>query len=76
MADFSVHRVTSVVAKVGEPQKDCTGELYAVTKITIHTQDGEEHGITLFGGRDFDNPQTAVYPFVEMERPNVGQPND
>lgn len=76
MAELSIHRVTSVVAHVGEPQPDCTGEMYAVTKIAIHTEEGEEHQITLFGARDFDNPQTPVYPFVEMERPSVTESND
>jgi hypothetical protein len=75
MAELSIHRVTSVVAHVGEPQDDLAGEKYAVTKIIIHTKD-EEHQVVLFGARNFDNPQTPVYPFVELERPNVEQPND
>ena len=76
MADFSAHRVTSVKVHVGEPQPDCTGEMYAVTKIYIQTEDEGEHMVTLFSARGFDNPQTPVYPFVEMERPNVEQPDD
>lgn len=76
MAELGIHRVTSVVANVGQPQKDIAGDPYAVTIIKIHTEDGEEHQITLYGARDFDNPQTPVYPFVEMERPDVSEPNE
>jgi hypothetical protein len=77
MAELGIHRVTSVVAFVGEPQKLTDEDKpYAVTKIRITTKDGEEHQITLFGARDFDNPQTPVYPFVEMERPDVSEPDE
>lgn len=79
MSETSIHRVTSVKALVGEPQEDIMGERYCVTKIEITTEEGYDHRITLFGARakldlDLDgNPQTAVYPFVEMERPNVDE---
>lgn len=78
MAELGIHRVTSVVAHVGEPQslKHGDDDRYAVTKIRVNTEDGEEHTIVLFGAWGFDNPQTPVYPFVEMERPNVEQPDD
>jgi hypothetical protein len=76
MAELSIHRVTSVVAEVGQPQLDIAEEPYAVTKIRIKTDDDEEHTIVLFGARNFDNPQTPVYPFVEMERPYVEQSDD
>jgi hypothetical protein len=77
MADFSVHRVTNVRVFVSEPQNlPGDWEKYAVTKIYITTEEGHEHLVTLFGARGFDNPQTAVYPMVELERPNVPESDD
>ncbi len=77
MAELGIHRVTSVVAHVGQPQSlNGDDDQYAVTKIIVRTEDDEEHQITLFGSHHFDNPQTPVYPFVEMERPDVEQPDE
>jgi hypothetical protein len=69
MHEVTIMNVKSVKATVSQP-KDCLGTPYCTTRLEIETTSGPVR-ITLIGESSSKDPMHRVYPFVELERPDV-----
>ena len=72
--ELMVHRVTRIKVMVSQPKTDVVGKNYCTGHINIESEDGDVKVVTFGVGVEegSDIPAvTAVYPFVELERPEV-----